>query len=91
MIAFFFSNVTQWWIWQPPFNASFVRQKWAEGYEVDTFHTFHWGERGEDEVWRGNHAHVADVRHLQRESAYRQGFGDVFPVNQGNDDGPTLV
>lgn len=29
----------QWWIWQPPFNSTFVRQKWEEGYEVDTFHT----------------------------------------------------
>ncbi|KAF8558316.1 hypothetical protein OG21DRAFT_1405230 [Imleria badia] len=78
--------VDHWWIYQPPFNASFVRQKWAEGYEVDTFHTFHWGERGEDGVWQGDHGHVADVRHLLRESAHRQGMGDAFPVNLGNDD-----
>ncbi|KAI6027519.1 hypothetical protein BKA83DRAFT_4230148 [Pisolithus microcarpus] len=46
-----------WWIYQPPFNASFVRQKWVEGFEVDTFHTFHWGERGSDGVWKGNYHH----------------------------------
>ncbi|KAF8440820.1 hypothetical protein L210DRAFT_3399850 [Boletus edulis BED1] len=79
--------VDHWWIYQPPFNASFVRQKWAEGYEVDTFHTFHWGERGEDGVWQGDHRHVADVRHLQRESANRQGLGETFPVKLGDDNG----
>jgi hypothetical protein len=31
-----------WWMNDPPFDTSFVRQKWKEGYEVDTFHTFHW-------------------------------------------------
>ena len=30
----------QWWIYKPPFNASFVRQQWELGYEVDTFHTY---------------------------------------------------
>lgn len=64
-----------------------MRQKWAEGYEVDTFHTFHWGERGEDGIWRGDHHHVADVRHLLWESANRQGLGDVFPVNLDADVG----
>ena len=29
----------QWWIWKPPFNVSFVHQKWAQGFEVDSFHT----------------------------------------------------
>ena len=61
-----------------------MRQKWAQGYEVDTFHTFHWGERGEDGIWRGDHRHVADVRHLLRESANRQGLNDGFPVNLGS-------
>ncbi|KZT73822.1 hypothetical protein DAEQUDRAFT_742906 [Daedalea quercina L-15889] len=65
--------VDHWWIWQPPFNASYVRQMWAEGYEVDTFHTFHWGDRGATGVWRGNPAHIADVRVLLAESARRQG------------------
>lgn len=63
-----------------------MRQKWAEGYEVDTFHPFHWGERGEDGIWRGDHRHVADVRlDLLWESAVRQDLGDVFPVNPGVD------
>lgn len=70
--------VDHWWIYQPPFNASFVRQKWAEGFEVDTFHTFHWGERGSDGVWKGNYHHVDDVRNLLRESANRQDI--TFPV-----------
>jgi hypothetical protein len=66
------SNGMKWWIWQPPFNASFVRQKWEEGFEVDTFHTFHWGDKGADGVWRGNYDNVADVRLLLQESAKRQ-------------------
>ncbi|KIJ62721.1 hypothetical protein HYDPIDRAFT_114413 [Hydnomerulius pinastri MD-312] len=70
--------VDHWWIYQPPFNATFVRQKWAEGFEVDTFHTFHWGDRGEDGIWTGDHHHVADVRHLLKESADRQGI--EFPA-----------
>lgn len=70
--------VDHWWIYQPPFNASFVRQKWEEGYEVDTFHTFHWGERGDDNVWRANYENVEDIRRLLRESAERQQI--VFPV-----------
>lgn len=64
----------QWWIWQPPLNASFVRQKWEEGLEVDTFHTFHWGDKGEDGVWRGEPRHIEDVRRLLYESAERQGI-----------------
>ncbi|KAF7422592.1 hypothetical protein PC9H_010748 [Pleurotus ostreatus] len=63
-----------WWIWEPPFNATYVRQRWEEGYEVDTFHTFHWGEKDESGVWRGNYNHVADIQHLQKESAIRQGI-----------------
>lgn len=30
----------KWWIYKPPFNATFVRQQWELGYEVDTFHTY---------------------------------------------------
>ncbi|KAH7913341.1 hypothetical protein BJ138DRAFT_1146234 [Hygrophoropsis aurantiaca] len=71
--------VDHWWIWQPPFNASFVRQQWKAGFEVDTFHTFHWGDRDPvDGEWRSNHEHIADVRSLLRESAERQGI--EFPV-----------
>jgi hypothetical protein len=34
--------VDHWWMNDPPFNTTFIRQKWEEGFEVDTFHTFHW-------------------------------------------------
>ncbi|KAJ3484261.1 hypothetical protein NLI96_g5762 [Meripilus lineatus] len=70
--------VDHWWIWEGPFNASFVRQKWDEGFEVDSFHTFHWGDRGDDGVWRGNPAHIPDVRSVLLESAQRQGI--EFPI-----------
>jgi hypothetical protein len=49
-----------------------VRQRWEEGFEVDTFHTFHWGEKSQDGVWSGNYANIADVRKLLVESADRQ-------------------
>lgn len=65
---------TKWWIWQPPFNATFVRQMWSEGHEVDTFHTFHWGDRGPDGIWKSNPDHIPDVRRLLAESAQRQGL-----------------
>ncbi|KAJ7730388.1 hypothetical protein DFH07DRAFT_1066016 [Mycena maculata] len=42
--------VDHWWIWYPPSNTSFVRQKWAQGSEVDTFHTFRWGDPDADGV-----------------------------------------
>ncbi|TCD62315.1 hypothetical protein EIP91_007082 [Steccherinum ochraceum] len=74
--------VDHWWIWQPPFNASFVRQKWTEGFEVDTFHTFHWGDVQDDGVWRGNPAHIPDVRRLLVESAERQKVD--FPIRIGD-------
>ncbi|KAH9936270.1 uncharacterized protein B0H18DRAFT_973121 [Fomitopsis serialis] len=72
--------VDHWWIWQPPFNASY-------GYEVDTFHTFHWGDRDSTGAWRGNPAHIADVRALLGESARRQGvewpWTSTVPVTAG--------
>lgn len=49
-----------------------MRQKWAQGYEVDTFHTFHWGDKGADGVWIENPENIDDVLNLQRESAARQ-------------------
>ena len=64
----------QYWIWQPPFNASFVRQQWAKNMEVDTFHTFHWGEKDDQGVWSGEPRHIEDVRTLFKESAARQGL-----------------
>ena len=51
-----------------------MRNQWAEGLEVDTFHTFHWGDKGPDGVWLGNTGHIADVRALLAESARRQGI-----------------
>ena len=64
----------QWWIFRPPFNVTFVRDKWKHGHEVDTFHTFHWGDKGEDGVWREIPKNIADVRQLLQDSAVRQGI-----------------
>ncbi|KAJ7366994.1 hypothetical protein DFH08DRAFT_182598 [Mycena albidolilacea] len=66
--------VDHYWEWQPPYNATFVRQKWASGFEVDTFHTFHWGEPGADGVWRAQPGIVEDTRRVLAESAARQGI-----------------
>ncbi|KAI0269812.1 hypothetical protein BC834DRAFT_863487 [Gloeopeniophorella convolvens] len=66
--------VDHWWIWQAPFDTAFVRGKWAEGREVDTFHTFHWGEpSGADGAWVPHPERVGDVRRLLQDSAARQG------------------
>lgn len=51
-----------------------MRQQWEKGLEVDTFHTFHWGDKGPDGVWRGNAEHISDVRKLLAQSAARQGI-----------------
>ncbi|KII90860.1 hypothetical protein PLICRDRAFT_548746 [Plicaturopsis crispa FD-325 SS-3] len=66
--------VDHWWIWTPPLNATFVREKWEEGLEVDTFHTFHWGDKGDDGKWAANPDNINDVRSLLVESAERQGI-----------------
>ncbi|KAJ7628487.1 hypothetical protein FB45DRAFT_38832 [Roridomyces roridus] len=66
--------VDHYWIWYEPLNTSFVTQKWAEGFEVDTFHTFHWGDRDADGVWRAHPNSVEDVRRVLAESARRQGI-----------------
>ncbi|THH11027.1 hypothetical protein EW145_g935 [Phellinidium pouzarii] len=65
--------VDHWWIWDPPFNASFVREAWSNDMEVDTFHTFHWGDKDASGVWRAIPENIDDVRLLLRESAARQG------------------
>ncbi|KAL5519935.1 hypothetical protein ACEPAG_1595 [Sanghuangporus baumii] len=65
--------VDHWWIWEPPFNASFVRDRWRKGMEVDTFHTFHWGDKDANGTWVANPGNIEDVRELFRESAVRQG------------------
>ena len=52
---------------------------------MDTFHTFHWGDKGEDGVWRGNPYHVTDVQNLLEESAMRQGIDWPYgPVAENN-------
>jgi len=66
--------VDHWWIWQPPFDTEFVRGKWDEGQEVDTFHAFHWGEPNEEGVWEPRPERIEDVRRLLRDSAARQGI-----------------
>ena len=68
----------QWWIWQPPFDTEFVRGQWAQGREVDSFHSFHWGEpTGEGGRWEPRPERIGDVRELLHESAVRQGI--TFP------------
>lgn len=39
---------------------------------MDTFHTFHWGDKNSDGVWRAIPENIEDVRLLFRESAARQ-------------------
>ncbi|CAE6477168.1 unnamed protein product [Rhizoctonia solani] len=41
------SFVDHWWIWEEPLNATFVRNQWADGYEVDTFHKYQFGKKDE--------------------------------------------
>jgi len=66
--------VDHWWIWQPPFDTDFVRGQWAQGREVDSFHSFHWGEpSGEGGRWEPRPERIGDVRRLLHESAARQG------------------
>lgn len=66
-------TLLQWWIWQPPFDGNFVRQKWAEGMEVDTFHTYHWGKKDSEGLWAETPGSIQDMRKLLQESAMRQG------------------
>ncbi|KAF8501014.1 hypothetical protein F5888DRAFT_1324947 [Russula emetica] len=67
--------VDHWWIWRPPFDTEFVRGQWAQGREVDSFHSFHWGEpSGEGGQWEPRPERIRDVRQLLHESAARQGI-----------------
>ncbi|KAI9512395.1 hypothetical protein F5148DRAFT_898836 [Russula earlei] len=69
--------VDHWWIWQPPFDTRFVRGQWAQGREVDTFHSFHWGElsgQGDAATWEPRPERVGDMRRLLQDSAARQGI-----------------
>ncbi|KAJ6559904.1 hypothetical protein B0H19DRAFT_944947 [Mycena capillaripes] len=65
--------VDHWWIGHEPLNASFVRNQWADGFEVDTFHTFHWGDPTQD-GWKAHDGIVEDTRRVLVESAARQGI-----------------
>jgi hypothetical protein len=70
--------VDHWWIWQPPFDTEFVRGQWAQGREVDSFHSFHWGEPGgSGGAWEPRPQRIGDVRLLLQDSAARQGIS--FP------------
>ncbi|KAI0317777.1 hypothetical protein OF83DRAFT_98452 [Amylostereum chailletii] len=60
------------WIWYPPFDGEFVRKQWKVGLEVDTFHTFHWGDVDQDGVWKARPELIDDTRMLLKQSAARQ-------------------
>lgn len=63
-----------WWMNDPPFDTSFIRQKWADGYEVDSFHSFHWGDVHADGLLRANENSVEDVNSILQDSFRRQGM-----------------
>ncbi|KAJ7093280.1 hypothetical protein B0H15DRAFT_947420 [Mycena belliarum] len=64
--------VDHWWKKPPPWNTTYVRDLWAEGYEVDSFHSFHWGDIQDDGFFGPNKNSVADMRALLRDSFARQ-------------------
>ncbi|KAJ7101322.1 hypothetical protein B0H15DRAFT_1017788 [Mycena belliarum] len=66
--------VDHWWKTPPPWNTTYVRDLWAEGYEVDSFHTFHWGDIQDDGFFGPNKNSVEDMRALLRDSFARQGI-----------------
>ncbi|KAJ7614481.1 hypothetical protein FB45DRAFT_937039 [Roridomyces roridus] len=68
--------VDHWWKTEPPLNTSYVRQKWEEGYEVDSFHTFHWGDIQADGFFGPNKDVVGNMRALLADSFRRQGIKD---------------
>ncbi|KAK7025264.1 hypothetical protein R3P38DRAFT_3269974 [Favolaschia claudopus] len=54
-------------------NATWVREQWENGLEVDTFHTFHWGS-GHAEMFKMREGIVEDTRLVLTRSAARQGI-----------------
>ncbi|KAJ6573165.1 hypothetical protein DFH09DRAFT_1312414 [Mycena vulgaris] len=66
--------VDHWWNLPPPCNTTFVRDLWADGYEVDSFHSFHWGDIQDDGVFGPNQNSVVDMRALFSDSFERQGI-----------------
>ena len=63
-----------------------MRQIWEKGMEVDTFHTFHWGDKDSDGKWRALPENIADVRKLLGESAKRHNisWASVFDEEELN-------
>ncbi|KAJ7033236.1 hypothetical protein C8F04DRAFT_1104983 [Mycena alexandri] len=66
--------VDHWWKHPPPWNTTYVREKWEEGYEVDSFHSFHWGDMQDDGFFGPNKNSVADMQTLLADSFGRQGI-----------------
>ncbi|KAJ7438997.1 hypothetical protein FB451DRAFT_1344330 [Mycena latifolia] len=66
--------VDHWWKTRPPWNTTYVRDLWADGYEVDSFHSFHWGDVQADGFFGRNKDSVSDVRALLADSFKRQGI-----------------
>ncbi|KAJ7479116.1 hypothetical protein FB451DRAFT_1395716 [Mycena latifolia] len=66
--------VDHWWKTPPPWNTTYVRDLWAEGYEVDSFHSFHWGDIQADGVFGPNKDSFKDMRALLNDSFIRQGI-----------------
>ncbi|EUC64301.1 glycosyltransferase family 2 protein [Rhizoctonia solani AG-3 Rhs1AP] len=68
------SFIDHWWIWEEPLNATFVRNQWADGYEVDTFHKYQFGRKDEQGHFQGDPGHIVAVQDLQVDSFRRQGM-----------------
>ncbi|KAJ7129867.1 hypothetical protein C8R43DRAFT_673819 [Mycena crocata] len=66
--------VDHWWKHPPPWNTTYVRDLWEEGYEVDSFHSFHWGDIQDDGFFRPNRNSVKDMQALLADSFQRQGI-----------------
>jgi len=66
---------------------TFVQNVWDGGMEVDTFHTFHWGDIDKDGVWKAHLHSIEQVQRLLLASAQRQGV--PFPGLLGSPYGPS--
>ncbi|KAJ6600356.1 hypothetical protein DFH09DRAFT_901417 [Mycena vulgaris] len=66
--------VDHWWKQPPPWNTTYVRDLWAEGYEVDSFHSFHWGDIQDNGLFGPNQHSIVDMRALIADSFERQGI-----------------
>ncbi|KAF7303914.1 Glycosyltransferase family 2 protein [Mycena indigotica] len=53
-------------------GTTFVRDRWAAGSEVDTFHSFHWGDVQEGGFFRPHENIVIELQRLTRDSFKRQ-------------------